>query len=145
MQKIRNIPIEYLLLIAIILALVIVLYTDLKTTKKSERTTGTSQSATLPTKRIEKEEGSVTVAIEYLPEKSDDKKVTFQIVLDTHSVNLDSFGFQKDIIPTPTKVSESGGGHHRKAEVSFQKTSNPFTVTIKDIANIPKREFNFSI
>lgn len=98
----------------------------------------------------EKEEANVTVEVEYLAVKSDGKNITFNIALNTHSVNLDSFDFQKDIVlekdgksTTPSKISTNGGGHHRSSEIVFPNTSPPFTIVLKNLANINRREFLF--
>lgn len=79
-------------------------------------------------KKQEKEENNVTVIVEYIPEKSDSFNSVFSITLDTHSANLDAFDFQKDVFlgkdgkgSLPMIVNESGGGHHRKAEITFKK------------------------
>lgn len=99
--------------------------------------------------RKEKEENNVTVIIEYLPTQS--SSLIFRIALDTHSVNLDSFDFAKDITLekngksfSPTLlIKQEGGGHHRSVEVNFPTADTPFTIIVKNLSNIPRREFSF--
>lgn len=99
--------------------------------------------------RKEKEENNVTVIIEYLPDQPQSSLI-FRIALDTHSVNLDAFDFGNDITLekdgksfSPTLLKQEGGGHHRSAEVNFPTTDTPFTIIVKNLSNIPKREFYF--
>lgn len=101
--------------------------------------------------RLEKEENNVTVAVTYLPQKSDGKSIAFEVTLDTHSVDLSSFNFQKDVIleasgktKTPQKVKEEeGAAHHQKAKITFEKTKPPFNIIILNLENIPRRQFQF--
>lgn len=101
------------------------------------------------TTRLEKEENSVTVIIEYLPNQSQSSLI-FRTALDTHSVDLDSFDFTKDITlekdgksVSPSLVKQEGSDHHRSAEINFPQTSLPFTIVFKNLSNVPRREFNF--
>lgn len=152
MQRLRKIPLSYLFLGTIIFLIVIISLFDF-----SNQKTGNSASPANParnqqkTYRQEKEEGNVDVVVEYLPDKSSQDTLTFEIALDTHSVNLDSFDFQKDIflkrdgsINFPLTVIPSGGGHHRRAEVTFKKVSAPFSIILNNLSGISKREFKFS-
>lgn len=132
---------EYLFLGIIV---VLIILTGLFEFKKPQKEPGV-------TPRIEKEENSVTVAVEYFPQKSDNKSTNIEVALDTHSVDLSSFNFQKDVIletsgktKTPQKVEEEEGAtHHRKAELTFEKTIPPFNIIILNLENIPRRQFQF--
>ncbi len=100
-------------------------------------------------KRLEKEENNVTVIIEYLPDKSS-SQLSFRMALDTHSVELDAFDFAKDVALekdgksiSPTLLKQEGSGHHRSAELNFPTTNTPFTIVVKNLSNIPRREFSF--
>ncbi|MBI2617770.1 hypothetical protein HYW55_06565 [Candidatus Gottesmanbacteria bacterium] len=98
-----------------------------------------------------KEEAGVTATVIFIPEKSISSNV-FSISLDTHDVNFDAFRFQTgvtlekngEILPT-TSVSESGSGHHRKAEIFFPKRDLPYSLIISDLAGVNRRTFPFSL
>lgn len=101
--------------------------------------------------KLEKEEGNITVSMEYLAGKSDGNANVFEVTLDTHSVLLDSFDFEKGIILekdgksiAPLSVNPSGDGHHRSAEITFTKIELPFTIVVTNLADIIRREFTFS-
>lgn len=140
----KNIPKEWLaLLVIIILTLGIGIYDWNKTQLKE----GSGQSSI----KLEKEEGDVTVVVEYLKDKSTANNMIFQITLDTHSVNLDAFDFQKEITLekggesfSPKVISQEGSVHHRKAEIYFEKASVPFEVVVMNLSDIPRREFVFN-
>lgn len=133
----RKIPKEWLLLIVIAILVVIIGIFQWNQTK--------------PVNQNSNEEGDVTVLVEYLPEKSNDNNMVFQFVLDTHSVNLDAFDFQKDVKlekdnkeSYPITVNQSGSGHHRKAEITFAPVAVPFTIIVASVSSIPRREFRFT-
>jgi len=76
----------------------------------------------------------------------------FQVVLDTHSVNLDSFDLKtlavlRDATGNtyqPTSVESKGSGHHRQSTVTFAKlTSNVkrIELVIKGVAGVKERVF----
>lgn len=100
---------------------------------------------------ISKEEAEVIVQVEYLKNKSLNTSMVFQIALDTHSVNLDEFDFQKDIrilkdgksFP-PLSAIAGGADHHRNAEVTFKKEATPYAIVIYDLAGIKERKFVFN-
>ena len=97
--------------------------------------------------------GGVTVKVTYLnPKASDD--VRFQVILDTHSVNLDGYDLkalsvlQDDAGKTyqPTGVENKGSGHHREVTVSFPKATPEIKwleLVIKDIAGAKERTFRW--
>lgn len=146
----KNIKKEHLLLfIVIFLFILVTLFNWSKTNSQNNTLIDTPTSSSPIT--LEKEEENVSVTIQYLPDKSDKNQLVFLISLNTHSVNFDSFVFKKDIslekddkILSPGLLSETGTGHHRQAELSFPYTPPPFTITIKNIVGIEKREFVFN-
>lgn len=99
-------------------------------------------------KTQERAEAGVTVKIS-LEEK--DGNLSFKIVLDTHTVNLDGYKFDEIVVlrangkEYKARVkSQEGSGHHRSAVVEFD---NPKTkeveVVIKDVAGVKERVFKF--
>ena len=99
--------------------------------------------------------GGVTVKVTYLNPKSGDEP-RFQIVLDTHSVNLDDYdlktlaSLRDDTGKTssPTMVEKKGDGHHREATVSFLKPSQGakrVELVIKDVAGVKERVFRWDV
>lgn len=153
MYKLNKIPREWLLLIIIAIIAIAVGVFEWNKTSIQDR----APAETILDRRsssdgggISKEEAAVTVIVEYLPEKSTNNMV-FQIVLDTHSVNLDAFDFQKEIALekngksfSPNVISKEGSVHHRKAVISFGQTSVPFTIVVMNLSGVPRREFKFN-
>jgi hypothetical protein len=95
--------------------------------------------------------GGVTAKVTYLNPKSNDE-ARFQVVLETHSVDLDSYdlkalsslrdnagkGYQ------PIKVENKGSGHHRQVVLVFPKLApgnKRLELVIKDIAGVKERSF----
>lgn len=146
----KQIPKEWLALIIIVILVVGISIFELR--KSSAPTPNKANSSNLTNNavtRLEKEENNVTVIIEYLPNQSQSSLI-FRVALDTHSVDLDSFDFAKDIAldkegksASSTLLKQEGSGHHRSAEITFPQTSFPFTIIFKNLSNIPRREFYF--
>ncbi len=99
--------------------------------------------------------GGVTVKVTYLNPKSRDEP-RFEVVLDTHSVNLDAYDLKSTGILrddagrnyVPTAVENKGGGHHRETVVSFPKLSsqaNRVELVIKDLAGVKERSFAWNL
>lgn len=131
---------EWLILLVIALLITIIVIIDWSKFSPKSNQTNESNSTN----------SDVTVAVEYLKDKSDDKNMVFTVTIDTHSVNLDAFNFEKDIVlekdgksTAPSKATTNGGGHHRSGEIVFPNTSPPFTMVLKNLANINRREFLF--
>lgn len=146
MKHLNKIPKEYLLLFFVIFLIITFSIYDWQSTSNSENAKIIKQSPS--NLKLEKEEADVTASVEYLKEKSDNKEIAFSIALDTHSVNFNSFIFSKDItlekdqqLLLPLSSNESGSGHHRKAELSFAKVNTPFTIVIRNVSDIKRREF----
>jgi len=99
--------------------------------------------------------GGVTVKVTYL-DSNVRNEVRFQVALDTHSVNLDSYDLKtitvlRDDIGTvylPTGVENKGSGHHRQVMVTFPKVSTEakrLELVIKDIAGVKERTFRWDL
>ena len=99
--------------------------------------------------------GGVTVKVTHLPSKGSDG-VRFQVALDTHSVNLDSYDLKTISILrddagnvySPTAVENKGSGHHRETTVSFAAVAagaKRIELAIKDIAGVKDRIFRWEL
>ena len=95
--------------------------------------------------------GGVTVNVTY-PHSQNPEETGFDVVLDTHSVNLDAYDLKAlsllrdDTGKTyqPVRVENKGSGHHREITVVFPKVSSPakrLELVVKDIAGIKERSF----
>jgi hypothetical protein len=99
--------------------------------------------------------GGVTVKVTYLNLKGSDGP-RFQIALDTHSVNLDSYDLKTisvlrddagNTFPA-TSVESKGSGHHRETTVSFAKVASGtkrVELVIKDVAGVKERIFRWDL
>lgn len=92
----------------------------------------------------------VSVEINYLSGKSDESQIVFEISLNTHSVDLDDIDFQKSVVLqrggqtfAPSKVENSGSGHHRSAVLSFPGVGVPLNIVFLGSKEIERREFGF--
>ena len=99
--------------------------------------------------------GGVTVKVTYLNAAGKDD-VRFQVVLDTHSVDLDQYDLQALSLLRddtgqsyqPTKVENKGSGHHREIAVVFPKPSagaKRLDLVIKDVAQVKERIFSWDL
>jgi hypothetical protein len=99
--------------------------------------------------------GGVTVKVTYLDSKTSDE-LRFQVVLDTHSVNLDGYDLKAITLLRdetgksylPTKVENKGSGHHREVTVIFPKLSSQakrLEIVIKDVGGMKERTFNWDL
>lgn len=99
--------------------------------------------------------GGVTVAITFLKDRADTP--TFQVVLDTHSANLDGYRFEEIVRlrdgrgseVTPVAVeSAKGSGHHREATVRFawpEPRPTSLELVVKGVAGVPERVFRWPV
>lgn len=99
--------------------------------------------------------GSVTAKVTFLnPKGGDDPR--FEVVLDTHSVNLDAYDLKSIAVLrddagksyVAIAAENKGGGHHREAVLSFPKLSPGTTrieLIIKDIAGVKERTFLWNL
>jgi hypothetical protein len=80
----------------------------------------------------------------------------FEVVLDTHSVDLDAYDLKRLIVLRdgaanvyhPTSVESKGSGHHRTPTVSFASPSNGnknIELVIKGIAGVKERIFQWQL
>ena len=99
--------------------------------------------------------GGVTVKVTYLNPK-ETESVRFEVVLDTHSVNLDGYDLKvlsvlRDEMGKeyqPTQVENKGSGHHREIILIFPKSSSGakrLDLVIKDIAKVKERSFSWDL
>lgn len=99
--------------------------------------------------------GGVTAKVTYLNPKSSDGP-RFEVVLDTHSVNLDSYdlksiAFLRDDSGksyAATAAETKGTGHHREATLTFPTVSpesKRVEVVIKDVAGVKERVFRWDL
>ena len=95
--------------------------------------------------------GGVTVKATFLNPK-DAADPRFQVVLDTHSVNLDAYELKATIVLrddagnsyAPVALENKGSGHHRETIVSFAKIlpeTKRFELVSKDVAAVKERTF----
>ena len=104
--------------------------------------------------------GGVTVKVSRLAAAD---TVAFQVVLDTHSVNLDGFDLaQLAVLRTPSGEEIAplaweapAGGHHREGTLSFpavagdgsplmQPDGGSLLLVIRDVAGVAERTFSWS-
>ena len=96
----------------------------------------------------------VTTKVTYLnPKSADDPR--FLVVLDTHSVNLDTYDLKTVAVLrdggksyAPTAAENKAGGHHREVTLSFPKLtqeSKRIEIVIKDIAGVKERTFVWNL
>jgi hypothetical protein len=95
--------------------------------------------------------GGVTAKVTYLnPEGTEDTR--FEISLDTHSADLDSYDLKAlsslrdgaGRTYQPSNVEDKGSGHHRQLVLVFPKpapASSRLELVIKDIAGVKERSF----
>jgi hypothetical protein len=99
--------------------------------------------------------GGVTAKVTFLNPKGADEP-RFQVVLDTHSVNLDAYDLKGIAVLRddtgksylPTAIENKGGGHHRDAIVTFPKLSpgaKRIELVIKDVAGVKERTFVWNL
>lgn len=95
--------------------------------------------------------GGVTVKVTY-PHSQGADGIHFELVLDTHSVNLDAYDLKALSLLRddtggnyqPTQVENKGSGHHREITIVFPKASpsaKRLELVIKDVAGIKGRSF----
>jgi hypothetical protein len=99
--------------------------------------------------------GGVTVAVSLLKERSD--APMFQVVLDTHSVDLDGYRFEEivrlrdgqggEVAPAAVEGAK-GSGHHREATVRFawpEPRPKRLEVVVKGVAGVSERVFRWTL
>jgi hypothetical protein len=95
-------------------------------------------------------DSSVTVAVNFLPSQSDPQTIAFEVILNTHSVDLDDIDFLKSVVLetsgqkfSPIEVKTEDSGHHRSATVKFTRVSPPAKVIFLKTDQIAGQEFEF--
>lgn len=99
--------------------------------------------------------GGVTAKVTLLTAKGNGD-VRFQLVLDTHSVNLDKYDLKSIVVLrddagqsyAPLAVEATGGGHHREATLVFPKVARDakrLELLITDVAGIKERTFRWDL
>ena len=99
--------------------------------------------------------GGVTAKVTYLNPKATDNP-RFQVVLETHSVNLDTYDLKSlSVLRDETgktyladQIENKGGGHHRESILSFPGVSpeaKRIELLIKDISGVKERTFVWSL
>jgi len=81
----------------------------------------------------------------------------FDVVLDTHSVELDRYRFEDIVVLRdkagdelkPRLVSSKGSGHHREAALEFKDAdlagAGHAELVVKGVAGVPERVFRFDL
>ncbi|MBI3029045.1 MAG: hypothetical protein HYY64_06010 [Candidatus Rokubacteria bacterium] len=97
-------------------------------------------------------QGPVTVAVTLTAAPAVGAPVKAKVVLDTHSVGLDSVVFDKavalrtvegaDVAPTAVEEAQ-GGGHHRSAVLVFPPLAQagPLKIVVKNVGGVAERSF----
>jgi hypothetical protein len=99
--------------------------------------------------------GGVSVDVTFLRQRGE--APTFQVVLDTHSVNLDGYRFEEivrlrdgqgsEVAPAAVEGAK-GSGHHREATVRFawpNPKPNSLELVVKGVADVPERVFRWPL
>lgn len=105
----------------------------------------------------EKAAGEVTV-IATLKNPNDiggKEELEFEVKLDTHTVNLDAFNFEKSVTLKddkgktykPSSSETSGSGHHRSAEVKFKNPGKvkSLELLVKDVGGVKETVLKWEI
>src|SRR3990172_6098462 len=115
------------------------------------RTAGAGEAPTTAKQSVSG--GGVTVDVTFLKDRAD--AAAFQVVLDTHSGNLDGYRFEEivrlrdgrggEVAPAAVEGAK-GSGHHREATVRFAwpdpKPAN-LELIVKGVAGVPARMFRW--
>ncbi len=89
-------------------------------------------------------------------ESKTDGDLRFQVALDTHSVNLDSYDLKTAAVLRdeggkvylPKAIENKGSGHHRQSTLVFGKITNGtkrLELVIKDVAGVKERIFRWDL
>lgn len=116
---------------------------------------GTASAATPSTSptRVESA-GGVTVRVALL--HGAESETRFDVALDTHSVNLDSYDLKGLAVLRdgtgrtyePIRIENKGSGHHREFIVAFPKIDpavKKIELVIKDLAGVKERSFSWEL
>lgn len=105
-------------------------------------------------------QGGVDVTVTWKKEDSNSSMQKFEVSMSNHMINLDNFDYIDNTelkisgttVPAVVKViTKSGADHHVSAEIGVQssdlsklKPGSQFTLVIKNLANIPMRNFTWA-
>ncbi len=104
------------------------------------------------------EGGSVTISVQWA--KAENGQLTFEVSMNTHSVNLEAYDFRqlaalrddggKEF--APTSWAAPGGGHHRSGTLTFpvppsveQGQTKYLEMTIRGVAGVPERVLRWEL
>jgi len=116
---------------------------------------GTTEKKETPGLTEEAEAAGVTVKVTY--KNPSDKNPAFDVVLDTHTADLDQYRFEEVTVLrddsgrvyNATLVSSPGTGHHREASLEFRDAdisgAKFVEVAVKGVAGVYERVFKFEI
>ena len=101
-------------------------------------------------------QGPVTVAVTLTAPPVSGSPLTVRVVLDTHSVALDTVAFDRAVAlrksdgseEAPSAVEQlSGSGHHRQAMVVFPaiEGATEVRIVVRDVGGIPERVFAWEV
>ncbi len=98
-------------------------------------------------------EGPVDVTVEHDTKQSTATTHVFTVVLDTHSGDLSTFDGQTNFIYRPANGNETGPatiggdreGHHRTIIATFNNTTIPGTLAVKNLRGVPERTFPIAL
>jgi hypothetical protein len=86
------------------------------------------------------------------PQGADESR--FSVGLDTHSVNLDAYDLKTIVvlrddtgkIYQPTRVENTGSGHHRETTIAFPKPGGKkLELVVRDLAGVKERTFRWEL
>jgi len=108
------------------------------------------KSALAPDSLLPTPNSAITVDIKFLPSQSNAQTFAFEVSLNTHSIDLEDIDFQKSVILeksgqkfSPVEVKTEGAGHHRSAEVKFNRVSAPLKIIFSETPEVARQEFMF--
>ena len=117
------------------------------------RTAGAGEAPTTAKQSVSG--GGVTVDVTFLKDRAD--AAAFQVVLDTHSGNLDGYRFEEivrlrdgrggEVAPAAVEGAK-GSGHHREATVRFtwpDPRPAGLELLVRGVAGVPERLFRWSL
>ncbi|WP_041276138.1 hypothetical protein [Desulfosporosinus acidiphilus] len=129
--------------------------TGTNTPDSPNSSTGSSWSAP----RLDNQ-GGVEVAVTWEKEGSDSSMLKFAVTMNNHMIDLSDFDYSRNTelkisgttVPAVVKVlNNGGGGHHVTAELGVQstdlsklKSGSQFELGIKNLANVPMRNFTWA-
>ncbi len=98
--------------------------------------------------------GSVTIEAKLLGHQKD--SLAFEISMDTHSVNLDTYDFKQLALLrdgkgsefSPIEWSSAPGGHHRSGKLVFahpDQSAKTFELVIRNVAGVSERVLRWQV